>query len=309
MTYTTTNPVSRTMPSAFGEILAGALRERGMTLKALQQRLADSDIRLSVATLSYWSSGRSLPRRADSLRAVGLIEQELELPEGSLAGLLTTRPSDVRQAFAGRPWTDEVATILEDFGLAMPGPVTTVMQHDLVVVDDPPGTERECIRQLVRAEIDGLERIPSIHLGSHPGDAVPRITAPHGVTIGRTRDLGTLPGQVAELVLPRPLPRGATLWLGYEVLRPRSTEDPCMQECTLGRTADFLVQEVLFTGPLPRAAGHVFVPTGQTTGVDLVELDPGKPRLCHITRSASPGRHMMLWCWDHDGIAEFAEGD
>lgn len=226
MTHSTNPPAGRTVPSAFGEALAGALRERGMTLKELQHRLADRGVQLSVATLSYWSSGRSLPRRADSMRAVGLIEQELHLPEESLAGLSTTRPSDVRQAFAGQPWLDEVAAILEDFGLAIPGPVTTVMQHDVVIVDDPPGTERERTRQLVRANVDGVQNIPSIHLGNLDGDVAPRVSAPHGVTISRTRDLESLPGQVAELVLPRPLPRGATAWIGHEVLWPRSPGDP-----------------------------------------------------------------------------------
>lgn len=308
MTHSTNPPVGRTVPSAFGEALAGALRERGMTLKELQHRLAHRGVQLSVATLSYWSSGRSLPRRADSMRAVGLIEQELHLPEESLAGLLTTRPSDVRQAFAGQPWVDEVAAILEDFGLSIPGPVTTVMQHDVVIVDDPPGTERERTRQLVRANVDGVQNIPSIHLGNLNGDVVPRVSAPHGVTISRTRDLESLPGQVAELVLPRPLPRGATAWIGHEVLWPRSPSDPCRQERTLGRAADLLVQEVVFTGSRPRAAGHAFHPAGKGAVAEVVEMDPRQSRLCHITRPAAPGRHTMLWCWDHDSIVDLAEG-
>src|SRR5882757_3401659 len=62
--------------SEFAVVLRAAIRARGQ------------GISVSLATLSYWQSGRSRPERRDSLAAVELLESVLELPEGRLSASL-----------------------------------------------------------------------------------------------------------------------------------------------------------------------------------------------------------------------------
>lgn len=71
--------------SAFAEAFDAAVADRGVSLSSLHRRLAELATPVSVATLSYWRSGRSVPERATSLAAVGVLEEVLGLGPGALA--------------------------------------------------------------------------------------------------------------------------------------------------------------------------------------------------------------------------------
>jgi len=103
--------------------LRAAIAARGLGLDRIQDRLRQHGIQLSTATLSYWQSGRRHPERAESLRALKLLESILELPAGSLSALLgssTRRDSRARsgqlspvpERWPGRP---EVADLLASY--------------------------------------------------------------------------------------------------------------------------------------------------------------------------------------------------
>ena len=64
--------------------LGRALETRGLSLTALQRRLADRGHRVSAGTLSYWRSGQRLPEKPTSLDAVAEIEELLGLDAGAL---------------------------------------------------------------------------------------------------------------------------------------------------------------------------------------------------------------------------------
>ena len=55
----------------FAGVLREAVRERGLSLERLRSELSGHGVRVSVATLSYWQTGRSRPERATSLAAIG----------------------------------------------------------------------------------------------------------------------------------------------------------------------------------------------------------------------------------------------
>ena len=71
-------------PNSFSRALTDAIARRGLTLDRITRRLADADLRVSNATISYWSTGRSLPTRARSLAVVRELERILGVHEGSL---------------------------------------------------------------------------------------------------------------------------------------------------------------------------------------------------------------------------------
>jgi len=72
----------------FADVLRAAIQARGLGLERIRERLLVQGVSVSMATLSYWQSGRSRPERRDSLAAVALLEEVLELPVGTLSGSL-----------------------------------------------------------------------------------------------------------------------------------------------------------------------------------------------------------------------------
>ena len=72
----------------FHEVLTHAIQRRNLTLERLSVRLRAQGTPVSIATLSYWQSGRSVPTRARSLQAVEHLERILSLPPGYLMSAL-----------------------------------------------------------------------------------------------------------------------------------------------------------------------------------------------------------------------------
>jgi hypothetical protein len=54
----------------FAEVLREAIRARGLGLERIRERLLAHGVSVSMATLSYWQSGRSRPERRDGDRHV-----------------------------------------------------------------------------------------------------------------------------------------------------------------------------------------------------------------------------------------------
>ena len=51
----------------FATALRAAVQARGLGLERIQERLRAEGVAVSLATLSYWQSGRSRPARRESL--------------------------------------------------------------------------------------------------------------------------------------------------------------------------------------------------------------------------------------------------
>ncbi|WP_113694645.1 transcriptional regulator [Amycolatopsis albispora] len=72
----------------FAAALRAAIRARGLGLERIRYRLRDRGVPVSLATLSYWQSGRCRPERPESLAALTELEDVLDVPPGSLTRLL-----------------------------------------------------------------------------------------------------------------------------------------------------------------------------------------------------------------------------
>ena len=79
----------------FAEALRHAIDQRGLGLERIRDRLNQRGVSISVATLSYWQSGRSRPERKASLAALPHLEAVLGEPPGSL--LATLAPQSLRR--------------------------------------------------------------------------------------------------------------------------------------------------------------------------------------------------------------------
>ena len=90
--------------SEFAQTFAAAVAASGMSLDAIRRALADQGHQLSVATLSYWRSGRRRPERSSSLAALEDLEGVLGVEPGTLMAKLPGRSApttyDVAELYA-----------------------------------------------------------------------------------------------------------------------------------------------------------------------------------------------------------------
>ena len=87
---------------AFAVAFRDAVNQSGMTLVEVVDALAERGIKLTQATLSYWQSGRSLPRRQSSLKALREIEIVLGVEKGSLVRSLEEDAQDTTSSATSR---------------------------------------------------------------------------------------------------------------------------------------------------------------------------------------------------------------
>ncbi|WP_371479776.1 hypothetical protein [Kitasatospora sp. NBC_00315] len=205
--------------------LRTALAARGLALNRVQRHLAQRGIQVGVTTLSYWQQGRRRPERAESLRAVGALEELLALPEHSLTRLLGPRRAAgalAADAPAVRPYRDLIApaAAVDELLAALPGPPDTGLHTVTHIERVRVGADRQlrCRDSLhaVRAHRDGVDRYLAIQQGD-PGCDVDRVAvrAEENCRPGRiVRDQGSKL-VVAELLLDRRLRSGETHLLAY----------------------------------------------------------------------------------------------
>lgn len=62
------------MTTTFPETLAAAISARQVTLDSLSRQLRALGTPVATASLSYWQTGRSVPSRPSSMRALGNLE-------------------------------------------------------------------------------------------------------------------------------------------------------------------------------------------------------------------------------------------
>ncbi|WP_416485988.1 hypothetical protein [Streptomyces sp. CL12] len=204
----------------FDVALRAALAARGLALHRVQHRLAQRGIRVGVTSLSYWQRGLRRPDRPESLRALTVLEEVLELPPHALTRLIGPRANGDRPP--ARPYRAllESAAALEALlaSLAAPedGGLHTVIHYEHVHI----GARRELLARdshhVVRAHRDGVDRYLAIHLGD-PGCDTERVRV-RGLgncRVGRTRRDGASGIVVVELLFDARLRAGETAVLGY----------------------------------------------------------------------------------------------
>ncbi|MGC4942581.1 XRE family transcriptional regulator [Kribbella sp. DT2] len=211
----------------FAAVLRAAIQARGLGLERIRDRLRAQGVTVSLATLSYWQSGRSRPERRDSLVAVALLEVVLEVPEGTLLSSLgpprrrgrwlSTVPSSAEvAAFWAEP--DPVEDAVSEVDIHWDERLTRISQHDRVYVGADGGELSYHSRQVLRAEADGPDRwVVIMHLDEHdrPLPAIRPLRHCHlGRVVSRPGD-GLL---VAELLFDRPLRKGETVITEHELV-------------------------------------------------------------------------------------------
>ncbi|MBY8887067.1 hypothetical protein K7472_19770 [Streptomyces sp. PTM05] len=293
----------------FSEALRTAIDRSGLSLNRISSKLDERGVRVSAAALSYWQRGSNRPERADSLRAVGLLEEILDLAPNTLMTLLGPRRSRGRWSAPSTPlptgalWTDSSDLDRTLSGLEKDAPrslwaVSTVYTHlrERVATDRTLGETR--IRKVVRAETDGVDRIIAV---THTDGSPTRFEAVHAARLGRVR---TDPGtgySVAEFILDRMLNTGDTATVEY-VSYTATPQGPPQNYTrhSLYRPAAVLVLEVEFDAKaIPARCAGFYSPRRGTPEQSLGPLWIGNSNSAHLALSdLDAGMYGIRWEWD-----------
>ncbi len=209
-------------PVGFAEVLRQAIDRRGLPLERVRDHLDLRGASVSVATLSYWQSGRSRPERKSSLAALAHLETVLDLPPGTLRSALATPQPRRRRLVVTQLdslWPEgRVARVLGGLDTRWDAELDRVSVHDLVEIGPDRRQRMLNVRQVMRARADGPDRRVVLHSQEDCHAPLPEIRALRGCRLGRTAsdEEGGIIG--AELLFLRPLRRGQTVLAEYEAV-------------------------------------------------------------------------------------------
>ena len=287
----------------FGEALGHALEARGLTLTALQRRLADRGHRVSVGTLSYWRSGQRQPEKPTSLDAVTEIEELLGLDPGALHSRIgpSRRPGPPLPhvaAGAAAPADVPVRDALLELGLAEAGQqLQDVTLHITLDVDAERQMTRQTVRTMLRATASGAQRWYHVIFAEQPVPEPLFLDRVVGARLGATVDRPEVGLVASELVLPRPLEVGETAIIETSTL----LVDLGGPDTTYFHHIDRRMSEVVIWVRFDPAA----LPTRCVQTVQALEQPPVETAVhlggldsVHVAaRSFGPGRVGLTWEW------------
>ncbi|WP_162599931.1 helix-turn-helix domain-containing protein [Nocardioides solisilvae] len=284
--------------AGFADVLRDAIERRGLGLERIRDHLAQRGVSLSVATLSYWQSGRSRPERKSSLAALPHLERVLEVPPGTLHASLGVTHTRRRRA----PVVDLDALwpgsrherVLARLDATWDTELDRLSVHDRLVVGADRRQSSLVVRQVLRARGDGPDRRVVLHFHDDTAATPPRIRALRGCTLGRTASDAERGVVGSELLFLRPLLRGETVVLEYELASP----DHGPLESAYGRkfrtpTTDYLLEVEFAARALPTSCSTMGEPDEQVP----LALDPA--HRVHLVGSGLSTAG-IAWSWDDD---------
>ncbi|KUF15100.1 MULTISPECIES: helix-turn-helix domain-containing protein [Streptomyces] len=215
--------------ATFATVFRKALRRRGLSLERIRDHLQAHGINVSLATLSYWQSGRSQPEKAQSLRAVDALEPLLGFPAGTLRSLLGPRrprgwapphdPAAVRDVYGEN---SDVEHVLGERFPHFNSDIRHLIVHETVTVDERRFVAETRVTMVVRAVRSGVRHLTVIHSLDSPEAGTIELRVPCGPP-PPVRFLPEVDCVAADLPLGRPLATNETAVVEY-TLRAASAE-------------------------------------------------------------------------------------
>lgn len=192
----------------FAAALRDAMAARDFTLVGLRERLVASGNPVSMATLSYWRSGRSQPAGAASLAAVEEIERHLDLAPAALVDRIRdrVRPMEapaVPPLSSPVPW-ERGMEVLDALDSTTHEQFHELSTHLVVDVGADGGARRQQYRVLFQARQGRVTEMPIVEVSDLVCDDPPIFTPLAGCRLGRSHhhDSGQAFGAVLELDHP-----------------------------------------------------------------------------------------------------------
>lgn len=286
--------------AAFASALRKAIGTSGYTLAQLRRVLSERGVSVSAATLSYWQSGRSRPERQTSVAAVGVLEDVLAVPRGSLAMLLPLRgtltpdvssfPEDVSSRH-DPGYGGQAEHALAELGLDLDGGLARVSIHDRITLDALGVMREHSARLTLLARRDGVDRL-ALWTDIEDKGAYPVIRPVLNCRLGRNayREEGV----AAELLLDRPLRAGEPMVVEFRCELVGGTEAQ-VKFCrgTVGATKEIVVELRFDPGRVPSAVERFAVDAGKESASIMRMKNPATA----VFVDPGPGHHGLRWTW------------
>lgn len=281
---------------SFADALRLAIDVRGLSLERITEHLAGRGVSVSAATLSYWQSGRSVPGRKSSLAALPHLEAVLGLCPGDLTRPLPdTRERTPRHAVRGLEtlWPEQPhAAVLGRLDTSWDTHLARVSVHDVLRIGPDRRQVSLTVRQAMRARVDGPDRRVVMHAQDDTDTALPRIRPVRGCSLGAVEHdrSGGVVG--AELLFFRPLRRGETVIVTYDVV----SASPGPQEREYTRRLRLPMREYLLEVEFdPRALPAAVASFADGLEQPITLDDDHRAHLVHS--DTAPGTTGIRWSW------------
>ena len=287
----------------FAEALRVAIRESGLSLGRIRNRLSERGVLLSPATLSYWQSGRSRPERRGSLGALPVLEEVLGLGPGALSRLLVPgRPRSRRTrsdpGSLGTIWgADSVDRALRQVDTRWESALRQLSLHERLEADEAGRTTRMWVRQVIQATADGPDRWTFFFHRAGHSHPLPRVQPLRGCRLGAVHADPAAGLMAAELLFPRPLARGEAVVIEHALVEPGPGPVTDQHRRRFRAPVREYVLEVEFTElTVPSRATHLWTPEGEAPEVIERRLDvDDHHRIVLVAPDTSPGLHAVYW--------------
>ncbi|MFC5376151.1 helix-turn-helix domain-containing protein [Brachybacterium sacelli] len=294
----------------FARSLRGSIERSGLSLTQISQRLRARSRPVSVATLSNWQSGRSLPGSGPSLGVVAALEDLLGKTPDSLVDLVGAPRLQgrgvPRTRFIGHRSSKEVfRDALLELGFESPERYAheRVFQQ-LAIIDSGTEVQQFISRVTVRALESGTCRLPAVHVlePSEPNVA-PRYIPLEGCTVGRQVSWPERRAYGVELLIDGRLDAGQVATFAYRVEMQAAATDMDGTFYSLARRAHDVLLEAEFRGPLRPLRCERYRRTDAAESVTPVRLDH-RDRIQLAESRFGPGSVGLRWVWheDDDGV-------
>ncbi|MDN5901514.1 MAG: XRE family transcriptional regulator [Brachybacterium sp.] len=290
----------------FAAELRSAIAQSGLTLTAISQRLRTRQRPVSVATLSNWQSGGSLPGGEQSLGVVAALEELLGRPPESLAELVGAPRLRGRSArtttFLGHRSSKEVFNdALRELGfISAQQYAHERVFHQLAILDSSRSVQTFDFRLIVRALESGVCRLPAVYvLEPTEPNIAPHFIPLEGCSIGRRVFWPERRVYGAELLVDGRLDAGQVAAFAYRVELNAQAEDMTAVVYSLPRRANDVLLEVEFRGdrqPMDCERYQRTESGESTTGVRLDRRD----RLQVSEARFGPGTLGLRWAWENE---------
>ncbi|GLZ42361.1 XRE family transcriptional regulator [Actinokineospora sp. NBRC 105648] len=292
-------------PSGFADALRAAIQHRDTTLERVAEHLRDRGTPVSLATLSYWQTGRSRPERPRSMAALEHLEDLLGLGRGTLRALLDAPKPRGRAARrtpvpvqGSAPWSDtgEFRRLVAELDLSQDAHLTRISAHDRIEIGADRAKRLQRTRQVLRAETDGVDRLVVTSWAERRGGPPPTLAGTRNCTLGKV-NVDVRGGQVAaELLFDHALTRRETIIVEHE------THVPTPRPVAYGhqRMSRLPVREYLIEIRFhPRALPRYCVQFSEVAGreqVRAITLDSAYTAHA-VALDLDPGRYGIRWSW------------
>ncbi|HET6634309.1 MAG TPA: XRE family transcriptional regulator [Streptomyces sp.] len=292
-------PPDVSFPEAFRE----AVLRRGLSLERVHDRLREQGIRISLASLGHWHSGRSRPERPSSLLAVDALEDILLLPAGDLRSRLGPQrprgrfsPTSVGvQQFYGADSLFELALGRED--IAHSEDIARQFIHESIRLDRDRRMCGQSVYEIARANRDGVTRLSDVHCLDEAPASVDIVV--HSGILRRIDFQPDLKAVVVDVSFGRPLRRNETVAVHYDLMfTPKGEAAVCHERRTRVNLRGYLLHVYFDADAVPLACQSYFREKADATATRAqpLVLDPSDS--AHTLVMPCPvGVHGMSWQW------------